>query len=728
MTDSKPSRSARRTPTTRKTPSRRRKNTSKSTAAETAATPADDQVKALEVASDTSADSAAAPSTTDSDSVSDTSMSKTADDKPSEATDKAEILPPGESMATAQRDKGKGGAAKPPASGSSGGSGGGSGGGKGASGGGGSGSGGSGKGGGSASAPPPPPVVKKRGGLLAGIIVGGLLVAGGYVLAVGTSDLWLGEIVPGGTIVDLRKKLDDTASAAQANATAITANQQSAQKAVSDADAASKQVIALSSRMTDQLKALEQKLSAEISGAGTASSVAQLSESLKGTRTALTALTTQVQTLASQVSGLPASPAIPAGTIDDLKSGLAAQQSAMQAANTKIAALEAAPKGPDPATLATKTEVDAVKGDLASVQQSQTALSTALQKAQDAQEQSNKLFTVTLSGNSEAVAALRRLLDDQSQNQATVGTTLANLRTTLTKLEGEIDSVKARPEVDPDELKTAIASVTSQTTKLQSDLSALSSQIEAGGKSLATLAQSLTAESKLVASAQADIKTLQEANTAAETATKALSTRIDSLQSDLGPDIDKRVQTALAQDSRPRAAALALASASLNDAVKRGGDFEAEFQAVEQLSGGTQGLDADLASLKPLATAGVATTGSLLSSLRTQAPQIIAASLGSEQPSGSLMDDALSSLSGLVDVRPVGEVAGEDAGAVLARAEQRLLAGNLQAAVAEMAKLSGAAAEAAASWMTEARARLLALQAATRVEQTALAALAALQN
>jgi len=61
-----------------------------------------------------------------------------------------------------------------------------------------------------------------------------------------------------------------------------------------------------------------------------------------------------------------------------------------------------------------------------------------------------------------------------------------------------------------------------------------------------------------------------------------------------------------------------------------------------------------------------------------------------------------------VNLRPVGLVEGDAATAVAARAEVKLNDGDLAGAVAEVATLDGAAAEAAASWRSDAEARLAA--------------------
>ena len=81
-----------------------------------------------------------------------------------------------------------------------------------------------------------------------------------------------------------------------------------------------------------------------------------------------------------------------------------------------------------------------------------------------------------------------------------------------------------------------------------------------------------------------------------------------------------------------------------------------------------------------------------------------------------MLDRAASNLMRLVTVRPVGaDAEGDDAAARVARAEAKLAAGDLAGAVAELEGLEGAAAEAAAPWLAQARARLAAESALDRL-------------
>ena len=73
-------------------------------------------------------------------------------------------------------------------------------------------------------------------------------------------------------------------------------------------------------------------------------------------------------------------------------------------------------------------------------------------------------------------------------------------------------------------------------------------------------------------------------------------------------------------------------------------------------------------------------------------------------------------LAGLVTVRRLGEVEGDTAEAIVARAEARLGAENLAGALTELEKLSGAQAAAAADWVQAAGARLAAERGLHEVE------------
>ena len=123
-------------------------------------------------------------------------------------------------------------------------------------------------------------------------------------------------------------------------------------------------------------------------------------------------------------------------------------------------------------------------------------------------------------------------------------------------------------------------------------------------------------------------------------------------------------------------------------------------------------------ALRPAAASGVPTLAALRSSFDAVANQIVHAA---QAPEGDgLLEQAAGNLMSLVTVRPVGaDVEGDSAVARVARAEAALEDGDLAAAVAELEALDGAAAEAAAPWLAEARPRLAAEAALHTLQERA---------
>jgi len=173
----------------------------------------------------------------------------------------------------------------------------------------------------------------------------------------------------------------------------------------------------------------------------------------------------------------------------------------------------------------------------------------------------------------------------------------------------------------------------------------------------------------------------------------------------------------------PAAAALALAAAGLQEAVVAGRAYAEELALLRRLAAGDAAIGGALDRLAAGAEQGVASESRLVADFPAVARAVVAAEQGAGQ--GDWFDDLWRSLGDLVSVRPIGEVAGESATARVARAEQRLAAGDLAAAVAELEGLQGAPAEAAAAWLAAARSRLETVAAAAALAREALARLAA---
>ena len=170
---------------------------------------------------------------------------------------------------------------------------------------------------------------------------------------------------------------------------------------------------------------------------------------------------------------------------------------------------------------------------------------------------------------------------------------------------------------------------------------------------------------------------------------------------------------------RGSAQALLLAIGQLREAVNRGDPFAAELRAVAAVLGNDDAA-ADIGALARHGQRGIPTRTVLTSAFESLGGRIIRADLGPEEP--GLWRQTVQRLASLVTVRRTeGDAAGGSAAAVTARAEQKLGAGDLAGAVAELGALEGSALEAAAPWMADAQARLTADKALSGLTARAVA-------
>lgn len=168
------------------------------------------------------------------------------------------------------------------------------------------------------------------------------------------------------------------------------------------------------------------------------------------------------------------------------------------------------------------------------------------------------------------------------------------------------------------------------------------------------------------------------------------------------------------------AQALVLATEQLRDQVAAGRAYAPVLAAVERLAGSEPEAARAIAALAPFAGKGVPRAADLAQRFEALARDIRRAG----RPAGSgggWAEEVTGVLSTLVTVRRQdGAVVGDTPDAVLARAEAAAKAGRLGPAVAELAKLEGPAAAAAAPWRAEAEARLAADQAVAALSERAV--------
>mgnify|MGYP001492352604 CR=1 FL=1 len=177
---------------------------------------------------------------------------------------------------------------------------------------------------------------------------------------------------------------------------------------------------------------------------------------------------------------------------------------------------------------------------------------------------------------------------------------------------------------------------------------------------------------------------------------RALQSRLATTEAKLGA-----LQTAAGGDNT--AAVLVAATAQLRVQAERGASYAADLAAVTALLGtAPEELSGGLADLQRHAAAGVLT----IDALRQQFSSIAGSLVQLASQKIDWIDQAKAQLASLIRVRRTGDVAGDSNEARIARAELRLEAGELAAAVAEISALSQPALNAASGWLGAARARL----------------------
>jgi len=266
----------------------------------------------------------------------------------------------------------------------------------------------------------------------------------------------------------------------------------------------------------------------------------------------------------------------------------------------------------------------------------------------------------------------------------------------------------------PADLEARLRSLDAQGSELTDRLAA----VEARAQSVNELANRVTvAEAQLaVIAANAD-GTVEDADLA------ALATELDAARSDLKQQmqqatqpltaelaalssavdsLSERVEQAVTQDAGATGALL-LAVGQLRAAALGPGPFAGEAEAVRALTRGEPRFADPLAAMMPWANQGVATVEMLQVGFQDTALAILRA--GDLPEDAGWLETAYAEVKGLVSVRRVGEdVEGDDPQALLARAEAKLLRGDVAGAAA-LVEAIDMADKAAGDWLDAARGR-----------------------
>jgi hypothetical protein len=295
-----------------------------------------------------------------------------------------------------------------------------------------------------------------------------------------------------------------------------------------------------------------------------------------------------------------------------------------------------------------------------------------------------------------------------SGSEAPGPTALAEVEARLS----DVETVLAQPTAEPaaDENRARLDDLNGRIVALELVIEAVSD-----------LAQRLGAIEELMATTAAG----DDGAAARAARIDALELRIRELDARAGEiEVRAAAQVGQAPASVMGSPALLLAIGPLRSALRGSGPFDAELAALRAVSGGNAEVEAAIELLAPRAAEGAPTIAVLRARFASIADQAVRAA-GPPGESSWFADWVVSPIARLVTVRSVGDMPGDTTEAIVARAEARLAADDLAAAVAELEHLDESPIEKLAGWLSDARARVSAERALAALESLALAALSA---
>jgi hypothetical protein len=265
----------------------------------------------------------------------------------------------------------------------------------------------------------------------------------------------------------------------------------------------------------------------------------------------------------------------------------------------------------------------------------------------------------------------------------------------------KIESLAARPApaADPGGLGARIDRLTAAIGEAEQRLAAVEKRPEPKAPDLSGVNQRTAAIEgtlKELRGGLTDLKRMAEQalEAASPKAVDQLAGRIGGLEDRIGALLAARA----AQPSNADLAAEIVSLNALSGAMRAGQPFAKELGAARSKLGDRA---AGLAPLESFAAAGLPMLEALQQQFSALAPKI----LSGPEPDGNFFERLLTNAGRLVQVRPVGEPAGNSVGAIVARAETKLARSDLNGAIAEVESLPDAERAVAASWLTAAKQR-----------------------
>lgn len=278
------------------------------------------------------------------------------------------------------------------------------------------------------------------------------------------------------------------------------------------------------------------------------------------------------------------------------------------------------------------------------------------------------------------------------------------------------------------ELRQQVDQLGSRLDEATNRLETLAGRLDAGasgdgdGGGAGASAQRLDTLVSRVDELSSQVEQLSQTAASRETA-QSLADRLSALETQT-QDLAAQQQAASgAAAGGARPAAQALAVAELRDALRFSSPFAQQLQAARQVVAGDGALSATLDELQPMAAQGVPTRAELSSAFDRAAAEAVAVDMGASQD--GMLGGVLRRLNDVITVRRVDASAeGDSVDARLARAENKLAAGDLQEAVAIVEQLPEPAKGEMASWLEQAQSRLAAERALSQLSSQLMTSIA----
>jgi hypothetical protein len=293
----------------------------------------------------------------------------------------------------------------------------------------------------------------------------------------------------------------------------------------------------------------------------------------------------------------------------------------------------------------------------------------------------------------------------------------AELVPRLASIERQMTELASRPaptSVDP----KAIDALNARLGRLEG------ARATSRGPTDSALLNRLTAAEQAEKSHADDVAALSRRTDNIEAGLRDMQARLDTIDTAIGQlkSASEALRASLrsAAAGSDRASRLAVAAGALRGAVERGDPFAAELAVVKPLAADAGAL----AALEPFAGNGVPGDAALARELAALVKPLLGAQHELRRD-GSLLERLQANAENLVRVRRIGEPAGDDREAILARIEQKAAKGDIAGAQAEIVKLPAAAKAALQPWLARIEARDQAIEASRRLLTDAVAALKA---